>query len=276
MIRPIVYKTSTFSRPGPGQRVLKTVVGTCLMAVLALGCASKQDLDFDLEIPAAEELYEKGMEALEPKRFLGIIPHTNYQKAIDAFQEIVDNYPYSEYSVKAELEIANAYYNQKKWEEALSYYRDFADLHPDNEHVPFTLFRTGLCYSNQVSVPDRDQRVTHLAVESFQDLIDSYPDDPYAEKARGKARDLNLRLAENAFIIANFYFEAEEYQAAARRFNIMLLEYPDLGFDPLVLQRLGISYAELHRPDDAARVFERLRTEHGVNESGTQVSPDAP
>ncbi len=275
MIRTTPRKTSIRSGQGPGQLALNTLVCTCLLAVLALGCASKQP-EYDLEIPAAEDLYLRGMEALKPRRFLGIFPHTNYQKAIDAFQEIVDNYPYSEYSVKAELEIANSYYNQEKWEEALSYYRDFGDLHPDNEHVPYTMFRTGLCYANQVPVPDRDQRVTRSAVEAYGDLIDSFPDDPYAQEAREQSHELNIRLAENAFIIANFYFEKEEYQAAARRFQIMLEEYPGLGFDPLVLQRLGISYAELNRPDDAARVFEQLRTEHGYSESGAEVSPDAP
>jgi outer membrane protein assembly factor BamD len=275
MIRPAAHKTSIPAGQGPGQLALKTLVSTCLLALFALGCGSKQP-DYDLEIPEAVVLYERGMEALKPRRVLGIFPHINYQKAIDAFQEIVDNYPYSEYSVKAELEIANTYYNQKKWEEALSYYRDFGDLHPDDENVPYTMFRTGLCYANQVSVPDRDQRVTRLAVESYGDLIDSFPDDPYAEQAREQSRELNIRLAENAFIIANFYFEKEEYQAAARRFRIMLEEYPDLGFDPLVLQRLGISYAELDRPDDAARIFEQLRAEHGYTESGVVVSPNAP
>ena len=114
MIRPTPRKTSIRSGQGPGQLALNTLVCTCLLAVLALGCASKQP-EYDLEIPAAEDLYLRGMEALKPRRVLGIFPHTNYQKAIDAFQEIVDNYPYSEYSVKAELEIANSYYNQKKW-----------------------------------------------------------------------------------------------------------------------------------------------------------------
>ncbi len=275
MIRPTPQNMSTPSGPGPGQLALKTLVCTCLLAALALGCSPKQP-DFDLEIPPADELYERGMEALKPRRLLGIFPHTNHQKAIDAFQEIVDNYPYSEYSVKAELEIANTYYNQEKWEEALSYYRDFGDLHPENENVPYAMFRTGMCYANQVDVPDRDQRVTRLAVEAYGDLIDSFPDDPYAQQAREQSRELNIRLAENAFIIANFYFEKEEYQAAARRFQIMLEEYPGLGFDPLVLQRLGISYAELNRDDDAARVFEQLRTEYGYSESGEVVSPDSP
>ncbi len=271
MIRYARQKTSAHT----GQLALKTLGYTCLFAALALGCSSKQP-DFDMEIPTAEVLYEQGMEALKPRRALLIIPYTNYQKGIDLFQEIVDNYPYSEYSVKAELEIANAYYNQEKWEEALSYYQDFGDLHPDDENVPFTMFRTGMCYANRVPVPDRDQRMTELAVEAFDLLVDSFPESTYAPEAEERAHNLRIRLAENAFIVADFYFETEEYQAAARRFNIMLVEYPGLGFDPLVLQRLGISYARLQRPEDAARVFEQLRNEHGRDESGELITPDTP
>jgi outer membrane protein assembly factor BamD len=278
MIRPAPEKTSLSTRPHPGQLALKMLGCTCLLASLVLGCGSKQpkEEDYDLEIPTAEVLYEDGLEALKPKRVMLIFPYTNHQKAIDIFQEIVDNYPYSDYSIKAELQIANAYYDQKKWEEALSYYRDFGDLHPDDDQVPYALFQTGMCYSNQVSVPDRDQRATHYAVEAFQDLIDSYPDSGYAIEAVELEHALRVRLAENSFILADFYFETEEYQAASRRFEIMLIEYPDLGFDPLVLQRLGISYARLNRTEKSAAAFERLRTEYGVDERGVSVSAEAP
>ena len=38
-----------------------------------------------------------------------MLPWVNYDDAIEKFQAIIDNYPYSEYAVLAELAIADAY-----------------------------------------------------------------------------------------------------------------------------------------------------------------------
>ena len=96
--------------------------------LLAAGCA-KPPPEFE-EVPPADELYEEGQKTIEGTRFLGFWPYVNYGEAIETFQAIIDNYPYSEYAVLAELAIADAYFEDEKYEEALSYYRDFTDLHP--------------------------------------------------------------------------------------------------------------------------------------------------
>ena len=114
------------------------------------------------EVPPAEELYAKGQKILEGERWLGIIPHTDYTKAIETFQAIIDNYPYSDYAIQAELAIADAYFEDEKYEEALSYYRDFGDLHPQHEKVPYTLFQAALCHERRKRSaeprPDPDAR----------------------------------------------------------------------------------------------------------------------
>ena len=65
-------------------------------------------------------------------------------------EDIIDNYPYSDYATLAELRIADAYYDQEHWEEALSYYRDFSELHPDHDRVPYTIYRAALAYTQAV------------------------------------------------------------------------------------------------------------------------------
>ncbi len=146
----------------------------CAGLVLGAGCASSGSKDI-VEVASAEDLYQQGMQMLEDKSgFLGL-DFSDYQAAIDKFQDIIDNYPYSDYAVLAELRIADAHFAQHQWEEALSYYRDFAQLHPDHEKVPYTIYQRALCHERQSRSSNRDQTQTREAVSALDELITRYP-----------------------------------------------------------------------------------------------------
>ena len=111
--------------------------------------------------------------------------HHEYQDAIDNFQDIIDNYPYSELrGAVANLEIADTYFARERYEEALSYYRDFAELHPDHARVPYALHRAALCHYRQSRDPGRDQTATKLARGPARGPDARFPDTPEAPRAR--------------------------------------------------------------------------------------------
>jgi outer membrane protein assembly factor BamD len=116
----------------------RSILIAAFVLVTATACSSPPPA-FD-DVPPAEELYEEAVEILKGRSWL-IFRTTNYVKAIEKLQSIIDNYPYSDVAVLAELKIADAYFDDFRYDEALSYYRDFADLHPQNEKVPYTIFR---------------------------------------------------------------------------------------------------------------------------------------
>ena len=235
---------------------LPRVLRTLLPAVL-LACASAPPEPEIAELPPAEELYQEGVAKLEDRReVLGLIDLTPYQDAIDKFQELVDNYPYSEYAVFAELRIADAYYDQERWDEALSYYRDFAELHPEHEKVPYTLYRTALCHAAKSPSAERDQTATKEALAALDQLLTRYPNSAEARDAEPLWKELRTKLGEHVFGIGDFYLAREEYQSAAGRYRQVLDEYPGLGLDADALYKLGLCYTHMNREDDARRIFE--------------------
>ena len=134
-----------------------------------VGCAKDKPLFED--VPPADELYAEGIELLKGRKIVYVWTWVNYDKAIESFQAIIDNYPYSEYAVKAELRIADTYFKDKRYEEALSYYRSFADLHPQNEKVPYTILQAALCYYAQIGSINREQSSTLEAQLMLERLI---------------------------------------------------------------------------------------------------------
>ena len=241
------------------------------LLALALGCATAPPSDEFAELPEADELYQEGMEIIDnPTDFL-FVDTTNYQEAIDAFQEIVDNYPYSDYAVLAELRIADAYYVQERWEEALTYYRDFGELHPDHDQVPYAMLRTALCYVNQVGSEERDQSATKQALDSLDRLMAQHPYTPEASEAEALWKEMRTKLGGHVLGIADFYFEREEYQAAANRYRSVLNEFPGLGLDASALYKLGRCYQHMERGEEAQQIFEVILE----NYQGSEVAEAA-
>jgi outer membrane protein assembly factor BamD len=224
-------------------------------ALLASACASPPPA-FD-EVPPADELYAEAVETLEG-RLIVFFRVVNYTRAIESFQAIIDNYPYSDYAVQAELKIADAYFEDHKFDEALSYYRDFADLHPQHEKVPYTILRSALCRERQMKAANRDQTATRDALLHLDRLLAKYPHSPEAREGETLWRDLRMQLADNVTQIAEYYLEREEYESAAERYRSLLNEYPGLGRDAEALFKLGVCYQEMRRTEEAERIFQSI------------------
>jgi outer membrane protein assembly factor BamD len=247
---------------------VKSLALACaLLGMAALGCGGAPTA-FELgEVPSAEELYQEGLDLLEDGgEILWLFDTTDYQGAVDKFQDIIDNYPYSDYAVLAELEIADTFYRQEQWEEALSYYRDFADLHPDHPKVAYTLYRSALCYYRQSKDPGRDQTFTRQAVTQLEEVLRRYPYSEEAREAEELWRSLRTRLGSHVMHIGDFYLQREEFQSAAERYRKVLNEYPGLGLDPEALYKLGLCYDQMHREDEASRIFQVILDNYGDTE----------
>jgi outer membrane protein assembly factor BamD len=227
-------------------------------ALLGLTACATQPPEPELgELPEADVLYQQGVALLEDRKtVLWLFDVTPYQEAIDKFQEVVDNYPYSEYAVQAELKIADSYFEQERWDEALSYYRDFAELHPEHPKVPYTIYRTALCHERKSVSAERDQTATREAVAALDQLMTRYPATPEAREAEALWRDLRTKLGQHVLGIGDFYWKRDEYQSAAGRYRQVLDEYPGLGLDAEALYKLGLCYTHMNREDEARRIFE--------------------
>lgn len=179
------------------------------------------------DVAPVEVLVQEGMEEYEDG---------NYKTALEKFQQIKDWYPFSKYVMLAELKIADSHYRLEEYEDAVFAYQEFADLHPNNEAIPYVLYQIGRCYFDRMDTIDRDQSVTRRALEVFQQLQKQHPNSIYAEKAADHIHLCLKSLAGNEFYIAMFYFNSKHYDAALERFKAVVEKYPDVGVQQIALQ----------------------------------------
>jgi len=221
--------------------------------VLAWGCSTAPTIE---EVPSAEGYYQRGLELLEGERVFLFFRDVNYPRAIELFQEVIDNYPYSEYATLAELKTADIYFKQVRYEEAASYYQDFVELHPSHPEVPYAIYRHGLCSFEQMRGMDQDQTPTQQAIAQFRVLLDRYPNSEYAEAARERLAAAVDHLAGHDIEVGNFYYQRGDYHAAVRRYRQALESYPEHSTHVLTLVRLGRSLMLMGLYDEAEQIYQ--------------------
>jgi outer membrane protein assembly factor BamD len=146
--------------------------------------------------------------------------------AIPAFEEFKEKFPLSPYAVLAELRLGDCHYFKGEYVEAIHYFENFRRLHPSNQHVPYSIFMTGMCHYKQILTSDRDQTFAKEAVEHFQLLFELYSRSPYAGKALCKISEAKKRIAEHELFIGRFYLKKKNYKGAIERFSKILKKYP--------------------------------------------------
>jgi outer membrane protein assembly factor BamD len=260
---------------------IRTVVLLASASALGVACASAPPPPKFEDLPSAEDLYKKGQEQAakaDDGFHLFHFLSGNYAKPIETFQDIIDNYPYSDQAVLAQLAIADAYFKQGKYEESLSYYRDFIELHPEHAKVPYAMFQTVMAYYKQSKDAGRDQTATQEALKHLDRLLARFPHSEYSEQGEQLWKELRTRLGRHEIKVADYYFKQDEYPSAADRYRDLLNQYPGLGLDAEALYKLGVCYTKMNRESEAQKIFQVILENYSgseVAQSAADLVPDA-
>ncbi|MGB8992169.1 MAG: outer membrane protein assembly factor BamD [Desulfobaccales bacterium] len=205
-----------------------------LLLVFALsGCGTVKGWIFGKKKPEdkpPDVLAQEGLKDLKKK---------NYIDAVETFEKVRDRYPYSDQALLAQIKIADAYFYNKKYDEAVQAYREFEKLHPTNKGVSYCVFREGQCYYRQRSTIDRDQTSTRRAIAEFMRLKQKFPHSEYIARADKYLARCRQDLAEHEFYVAEFYYNTKRYQAALDRYQGLIQDYPNFPKNAEAKERIG-------------------------------------
>lgn len=218
------------------------------LAVLALSACSnskkEEDAALRLERPP-EQIYNEATTALKAE---------NYAKAIQLYEEVERQHPYSELATKGQVMAAYAAYQNLKYDEAIIAIDRFTELHPGHPEIAYAYYLKALCYYEQITDVRRDQQMTTLAMDALNTVIERFPDSDYAREATLK-RDLTLdHLAGKEMEVGRYYQKGGHINAAINRFMAVIKDYQTTTHTPEALHRLVECYKELGLENEAVRV----------------------
>ncbi len=182
-----------------------------------------------------------------------------YLIAIEKFRDIKNRFPYSSRALDAELRIADCYFAQESYIESESAYEVFRELHPNHPKSDYVQYQMAMSFYQQIpSNSTRDLTAAYKAIEAFNVLLERFPKSEYAGKARESALEASRRIAEYESYVADFYFQRKHYISASYRYNALLQDFPNSGFEEEALFRLGVSYSNVRMFENAKDSFRRL------------------
>ena len=161
----------------------------------------------------------------------------SYEQAILEFEKIKNNYPNSEFVDDAKYYIA--YCNEKKlgyYVKALLQYYNFLDNYPDSEYADDAQLGIGdCCYA---------MKQYNSAIEGYQKVLDNYPQSPL------------LALAQ--YSIAHSYRRMAKYDKAIDEFEKVIDNYPDSDYSAPAQYYIAYSYYEYQNYTQAILEFQKV------------------
>lgn len=212
-----------------------------LSLALLSGCASEKKV---LPEKPVGQLYNEAMDEIE---------NDDKKKAIELFDEVERQHPYSVWAAKSQVMTAYLYYTQAQYTDAILAVDRFLQLHPGNKYAPYALYLKGMCYYEQISDVSRDQYMTEKALDSFSRLVALYPKTDYAKDVKAKILLTHNQLAGKEMDIGRYYLKQKKYGAALNRFADVVRLYPQTMYIQEALYRLTATYLALGLKDEARR-----------------------
>jgi tol-pal system protein YbgF len=114
----------------------------------------------------------------------GLLKDGQYDRAIQAFQQFLYNYPGSSLADNAQYWMGEAYYVNRSYSEAQSAFQRVIDKYPQSRKIPDALLKIGYCRY--------EMKLWDPAKAALEQVISQYPDAPAAKLARERLDKMSV------------------------------------------------------------------------------------
>ena len=221
------------------------IAAVALLALSVSACAGKKDKNrIAYEERPVELLYSTGATQMDAR---------HWGDAVQYFDEVERQHPYSEWARRSILMQAFAHYQANQYEDAVADADRFISLYPGNGSTPYAYYLKAICYFEQITDVGRDQDATEQARNALTEVIRRFPESAYATDAKLKLDMVQDQLAGKEMAVGRWYLTNGQPLAAAGRFKSVVDKYQTTSHTPEALYRLVEAYLTLGLVDEATR-----------------------
>ena len=146
-------------------------------------------------------------------------------KAVEIFQAIVDDGPFSEYGQLAQYKLGLAHLALQDYEPAVSAFEQVISRYPDSPLVDDARFQIAQASLKGTFKPGYDQSPTDLAVRELETFLREYPDSALSGDARGRLEELKERRAHHEFQVGQFYERRKHFASALIYYETIVQQF---------------------------------------------------
>jgi outer membrane protein assembly factor BamD len=170
-----------------------TIFAFIIGALSIASCAHQiaiDELSSSQRLKVAEELMAQG----------------KYRKAQPIYERIVFESKGDTLVKRAQYQLANCYYHQKLYEDAIIEYEQLLRRFPTSEYSEDATFMIGKCWYELSLSYHYDQAETSWAIEQLEGFISKYPNSPKLEEAEQILLCCKTKLLEKKYENARIYY----------------------------------------------------------------------
>lgn len=233
------------------------------LSVSLTGCqtfknlTSKKEDTVEKAEKSEEAYYRDAIAQMEKGRFT---------QAAEDLTNLRTFYPTGAIAEQALLDMMYAQYQSGKYEMAAASADQFIRLYPSNPQVSYAYYVRGVANMQggaegiklfKVNQAERDTAYYRLAFANFQELVNKFPNSPYAPDAAQRMTYIYNQFAESELAAANWYIKRDAYVAAVNRAKWVFQYYPLSESTPEAIAILAYSHEKLGL-NDLANDYKKL------------------
>ncbi len=191
----------------------------------------------------AERMYQIGNYFLSGKKrkilgTLALMPARD--KAIEVFQALVEDGPFSEHGELAQYKLGIANLSLGEYEQAVSAFEQLIDRYPTSPLVDDARFQIAHASLKGTFKPGYDQHPTDQAIEQLKAFVEENPTSDLASEAIERGQALREQRAAHEYHVAQFYERQQQFDAALMYYRIVVDRYTDTSWATEASARLQV------------------------------------
>jgi outer membrane protein assembly factor BamD len=174
-------------------------------------------------------------------RIWGWLPGpSNRPKAVEFFEVVVLDAPYSDYAPLALMDVARGHQQNKNTEEAIDALDRLVNTYPQSVLAPVAYLKLGDLHASLTEGPKYDQASTKEAMTYYEDFMILYPGDSGIAQAAAGVDKMKTILSQSKIYIGDYYFYKRlNFVAAKVYYNEAITAYPDSAPANVAKKRLA-------------------------------------
>jgi len=147
-------------------------------------------------------------------RTLGIRSKFDPNKITTMLERVRDNAPAADTAPKAQFTIGKVWQERKQQSRAIDAYQELVNEYPKHPLAPEAQFRIGQTLEQSASSGNQDKANLDAARRAYEDLFQMYPNSQYAPIASKAITSLGSKNIQRSFEIAEFYRQKGQSSSA--------------------------------------------------------------
>ena len=147
-------------------------------------------------------------------------------KAVEVFQAIVDDGPFSHYGSQAQYKLCVAYLSLQECEQAVAALEQVVSRYPNSDLVDDARFQITQASLKGTFRAGYDQSPTDLAMRELEAFVREYPKSELTRDAGARLKELANRRAQHEYLVGRFYERRRHPKAAVLYYEQLVERFP--------------------------------------------------